>query len=146
MGFGGLFSQPLGYLIIRDQVEGVKDYDEDQVALVVPDSTAFGSWELVTLGTGIISWITNMFKEIEIDEWSACLNGWRVPGLMACHWAELSIRGEMVANQTMDPTDLNEAFKMLKKEKIEVFWSKIIHAQTKTIFLGSNIQVMTQTL
>ena len=42
-GFGGLFSQPLGYIIIRVQVEGVRGYDKDQVALVIPDSTAFGS-------------------------------------------------------------------------------------------------------
>ena len=28
-GFGGLFSCPLGYVIIRAQVEGVKGYDKD---------------------------------------------------------------------------------------------------------------------
>ena len=36
-GFGGLFSQPLGYVIIRIQVEGLRGYNEDQVALVIPD-------------------------------------------------------------------------------------------------------------
>ena len=54
-GFGGLFSQPLGYVIIRVQVEGVKGYDKDQVALFIPDSTAFGSRVLVTLGTPTIN-------------------------------------------------------------------------------------------
>ena len=39
-GFGGLFSQPLVYIIIRVLVGG---YNEDQVALVIPDSTTFGS-------------------------------------------------------------------------------------------------------
>ena len=34
-GFGGLFSKPLGYVNIRVQVEGVKGYNEDQVALVI---------------------------------------------------------------------------------------------------------------
>ena len=48
-GFGGLFSWPLGYVIIRVQVEGVKGYNEDQVALVIPDSTTFGSRVLVTV-------------------------------------------------------------------------------------------------
>ena len=42
-GFGRLFSQPLGYVIIRIQVEGVWDYNEDQVALIIPDPTSFGS-------------------------------------------------------------------------------------------------------
>ena len=42
-GFGGEFSKPFSYIIIRVQVEGVRGYDEDQVALVIPDSTIFVS-------------------------------------------------------------------------------------------------------
>ena len=49
-------------------------------------------------------------------------------------------------NQTMDPTDLNGAVKVVKKEEIDAFLSKIVHARTKTIFSGSKMQVMTQTL
>ena len=40
--FGRVFFWPLGYVIIRIQVGGVWSYDEDQVALVIPDSTRFG--------------------------------------------------------------------------------------------------------
>ena len=40
-GSGGLFLQALGYVIIRVQAEGVKGYNEDQVVLVIPDSTDF---------------------------------------------------------------------------------------------------------
>ena len=54
-GFGGLFSQPLGYVIMRVQVEGVKGYNEDHIALVVPDLTTFGVRVLVTLGTPTIN-------------------------------------------------------------------------------------------
>ena len=32
-GFRGLFSEPLGYVIIRVQVEGVEGYNEEQVTL-----------------------------------------------------------------------------------------------------------------
>ena len=35
---------------------------------------------------------------------------------------------------------------MIKKEEIDGFFSRIIHAQTKTMFLSSNTHVMTQTL
>ena len=101
-GFGGLFSWPLGYIIIRAQVEGVQGYDKDQVALVVPDSTTFGSWVLVTLGTLTINQIINMIKEGEIDELSASLNGSRISNLLACCQAELSVR-----SKTMGLTDLN---------------------------------------
>ena len=49
-GFGRLFPPPLGDVIIRVQVEGVQAYDEDQVALVVPDPTDFGSQVPVIFG------------------------------------------------------------------------------------------------
>ena len=41
-GFGGLFSQLWGYVIVRVHVEVVCGYDKDQVALTIPDSTTFG--------------------------------------------------------------------------------------------------------
>ena len=49
------------------------------------------------------------------------------------------------ANQTMDLTDLNEAVKTMWKEEIDAFLSKIIHAWTKIMFLGSNMHKMMQT-
>ena len=127
-GFGGLFSQPLGYVIIGVQVEGVQGYDDDQVALVIPYSTAFESKVPVTLGTLTINQIINMIKESEIDELSASLNGLRKSHLLACHQAEHSVRSEMPANQTIGLTDLDETVKAIKKEEIDAFWFKIIHA------------------
>ena len=79
--FDRLFSWPLSYIIIRVQVEVVWGYDEDQVTLVIPDSTHFGSRVPVTLGTLTINWITNMIKESEIDELSVSLNRLRLPHL-----------------------------------------------------------------
>ena len=52
----------------------------------------------------------------------------------------------MAANQPLYLTNLNKAVKVRKKEEIDVFSSKIIHAQTRTIFLGSNMHMMMQTL
>ena len=66
--FWGIFSWPLGYVIIRVQVEGVQGYNEEQVALVVLDSTVFGSQVPVTLGTPTIKQIINVIKESQIDE------------------------------------------------------------------------------
>ena len=145
-GFGGLFSWSLGYVIIRVQVEVVRGHNEDQVALVIPDSTAFASWVPVTVGTPAINCIINMIKESEIDELSVSLNGSRICHLLTCCWAELSIRSEMDMNQTMDPTNLKEVVKMIKikKEKIEVFSSKIIHTQNLTsapITIAKDIKV-----
>ena len=105
-GFGGVFSQPLGYVIIWVQVEGVQGYNKDWVTLVIPDSTVFGSQVIVTLGSPTINWIINVIKESEFNELSASLNGLRMAQLLACLQAELSIWSKATANQTVDLTDL----------------------------------------
>ena len=120
-GFGGLFSWPLGYVIIRVQVKGVKGYDKGQVALVIPDLTAFGSRVPVTLGTHTINQIMNMIKESEIDELSASMNGLRISFLLAGCWVDLSLKNDTTTSQTPGPTDLNEAVKTTKQEEIEAF-------------------------
>ena len=73
----------MGYVIIRVQVEGVNGYDKDQVALLIPDLTAFGSRVLVKLGTPTINQIVNVIKESDIDEFFVSLNGSRISHLLA---------------------------------------------------------------
>ena len=135
-GFGGLFFPPLGYVIIRVQVEGVKGYNKDQVALVIPDLTAFGLRVLVTLGTPTINWMMNVIKESEIDELSVSLNGLRISHLLAGCQAELSLKNDTTASQIPGLTDLNEAVKTTKWEEIEAFSSKIVHASFKDCVAG----------
>ena len=123
-GFGGVFSWPLSYIIIRVQVVGVQGYNEDQVALLVPNSTGFGSQALVTLGTPTIIWITNMIKGSKINELSVSQNELRIALLLACQQAGLSIQKEIVTNQEVDLTDLSRAVKMTKKEEVDAFHPK----------------------
>ena len=114
----------MGYIIIRVQVEGLLGYNEDQVALVILDSTIFGSRVPVTLGTLTINQIINMIKESEINELLASWNGSRIALLLACCQAELSVQSKPARNQTVDPTNLNEEVKMTKKAEIDTFSSK----------------------
>ena len=37
MGLGNAYTQPLSYIIVQIQVDGVQGYNEDQIALVVLD-------------------------------------------------------------------------------------------------------------
>ena len=143
-GFGGLFSWPLGYVIIRVQVEGLKGHNKDQVALVILDQTTFGSRVLVTIGTPTINWVMNVIKESEIDELSVSLNGLRISHLLAGCQGELSLKNNKTTSPIPDPTDFNEAVKAMKWEEIKAFSSKIVHGCTKTVLLGNNMYVMTQ--
>ena len=88
-----------------------------------------------------------MIKESKIDELVVCFTEWvkNIPFVgmslsRALHWVWNS------CELTMDLTNLNKAIKMTKKEEIDALSSKIIHAQTKTMFLGSNMHVMMQAL
>ena len=48
-------------------MDGVQGYDEDQIALVIPDLSDFVAQVPVILGTLMISHIVNVIKEKEID-------------------------------------------------------------------------------
>ena len=54
MGLGNAYTRPLGYVVIWLQVDRVQGYDEDQIALVIPDLSNFAAWIPVILGTPII--------------------------------------------------------------------------------------------
>ena len=53
-GLGNTYTRPLGYVVIRVQVDGVQGYDEDQIALIIPDFSNFAMRVPVILGTPTI--------------------------------------------------------------------------------------------
>ena len=84
-------------------------------------------------------------KESEIHELFVSLNGSRISHLLAGCQAELSFKNNTTASPIPNPTDLNKAVKTMKWEDIEAFSSKIVHGHTKTVLLGNNMYIMTQT-
>ena len=65
IGLGNAYTQPVGYVIVKAQVDGVQGYNEDQIALVVPDLLNFVERIPIILGTRTISCIINVMKESE---------------------------------------------------------------------------------
>ena len=53
-GLGNAYTRPLGYVVIRVQVDGVQGYDEDQIDLIIPDFSNFAMRVPVILGTPTI--------------------------------------------------------------------------------------------
>ena len=77
IGLGNALTQPLGYVVIQVQVDGVQGYDEDQIALVILDLSHFAAQVPMILGTPTISHIMIMIKEMEIDALAApWVNTW----------------------------------------------------------------------
>ena len=75
MGLGSVYMRPLGYIIIWVQIDGVQDYDKDQIGLVIPDASNFATQVPVILGTPTISHVVNVMKEKDIDALGECQDG-----------------------------------------------------------------------
>ena len=54
-------------MVIQVQVDGVQGYDEDQIALVIPDLSNFATRVPVILGTPTIGRVVNVMREVEMD-------------------------------------------------------------------------------
>ena len=67
MGLGNAYTRPLGYVVIWVQVDGVQGYDEDQIALIIPDHSHFVTRVPVILGTPTIGRVVNVMREVEMD-------------------------------------------------------------------------------
>ena len=67
MGLGNAYTRLLGYVVIQVQVDGVWGYNEDQIALVIPDLSNFVVQIPVILGTPTIGRVVNVMKEVEVD-------------------------------------------------------------------------------
>ena len=51
VGLGNTYTRPLGYMVIQVQVDRVRGYNEDQIALVMLDFSNFATRVPITLGT-----------------------------------------------------------------------------------------------
>ena len=67
VGLGNDYTRLLGKVVIQVQADGVWGYNEDKIALVIPDLSNFMARILVILGTPTIGWVVNIMKEAEMD-------------------------------------------------------------------------------
>ena len=72
----------IGYVVFRVQIEGIPSYDEEQVALVVDDSSYFARKVPVILGTPTLHRVVKCMKESEMEsappEWNNVRLGYEI--------------------------------------------------------------------
>ena len=83
VGLGNTYTRPLGYIEIWVQVDGVRGYDEDQIALVIPDFSKFAARVPVILGMSTIGQVVNVMREAEMDTLAMLWANARVAHLLA---------------------------------------------------------------
>ena len=54
IGLGNAYTRLLGYVVIWVQVDRVWGYDEDQIALIIPDFSNFATRVPIILGTPLL--------------------------------------------------------------------------------------------
>ena len=84
VGLGNSYTRPLGYAIVQVQVDGVWGYDEDQIALIIPDPSHFAKRVPIILGTPTIGQVVNVMKEAKMDALATLWANARVAHLLAC--------------------------------------------------------------
>ena len=146
IGLGNALTQPMGYVIILVQVNGVQGYDENQIALVIPDMSDFAAQVPVILGTPTISHVVNVIKEKEIHALAIPWLNAQVAYLLAVWWAKTTVEDDKVVAGRSDPTDDDEVVITNEMETIGAFLSHIIHAKTEIAHTGMELNVMTQAL
>ena len=145
VGLGNAYTQPLGYIIIWIQVEGVQGYDEDQIAMVVLDLSNFMAWVPIILGTPTISCVMNVMKEREIDALAMPWANASVAHLLSVQRATATVEDSQAMGEP-SPSGYDEVVITKKAETIDAFSSCAIPMKIEKAYLGGRINVMTQDL
>ena len=145
MGLCSTYMRPLGCFVIWVQVDGVQGYDEDQIALVIPDLSYFVAQVPVILGTPTIVQVGNIMKEVEMD---ALVMPWmnaRLAHLLSVH-RMMPVEVGDGQNEEVDVNGYDQLMYSQNAETIEPFPSQVILVKAGRAYVGEQINVMVQAL
>ena len=126
--------QPIGYIIMRVQINGISGYDEDQVVLVAQSSAKFVHKAPITLGMPTTDQAIATLKESKIDELATPWVYIRKSTLLwaAAAWAS-AVRAD-IATKPVDVMGYQESMCLLVPEVVEPFKTLVVKARTKITF------------
>ena len=127
--------RPIGYFIMRVQIDGISSYDKDQVALVAHTSTKFAHHVPIILGTPTMDRVIVTLKESEIDKLAtpwACV---RKSTLLWAAATQVSAVRADVVTKPVDVVGYEEPVCFLASEVVEPFEMLVVKARTKIIFM-----------
>ena len=142
MGLGNAYTWPLGYVIVWVQVDGVQGYDEDQIALVVPDELKFGKW-ICYFGNPHYKLHHKCYEEREIDALAMPWANGRVVHLLSVCRAVATVVDDKTA-ESANPNGYDEVVIMRNMEAIDTFSSCVIPIKVEKAYIGEHINVMIQ--
>ena len=145
VGLCNSYTRPLGYVVIQVQVDGVRGYEEDQIALVIPDFSKFAARVPVILGMPTIGQVVNVMREAEMDTLAMPWATARAEHLLAvCRMTTMGIGNGL--EEKLDANDYNSLMYTQKTETIEPFSSQVVPVKTGKAYVGEHINIMVQAL
>ena len=145
VGLGNAYTKLLGYVIIWVQLDGVLGYEEDQIALIIPDFSNFAVRVPVILGTPTIGQVINVMREVEMD---ALAMPW--VNARAAHLLPIRRMATVkVGNDCEEEHDTNQDGFVMHTQKVETlepFSSHVLPMKMMEAHLGEHINVMVQAL
>ena len=145
IGLGNAYMRPLGYIIIRVQVDGVQGYEKDQIALVILDLSNFAAQIPVILGTPTISCIINVMKEMEIDVLTTPWANARVAHLLSVCRITANKVGDGIAEESSSD-DYDQVMFTQNVETIEACSSCMVLVKVGKAYIRGCVNVMVQAL
>ena len=126
-------------------MDGVQGYDEDQIALVIPDLSNFMARVPLILGSPTISCIVSIIEEKEIDALATPLENAWVANLLSLQRATATVEDDQAVGKS-SPSGYNEVVTTMNTETIGAFSFYIIPVKTEKAYTSERIDVMTQDL
>ena len=144
---GGKCTEPLGYVMIRVQIPYAPSYDEDQVALIVEDSSLFSQRCPVILGTPTIFRAVQAMKQSEMNcvepAWQHAKAGYEYTHFLM-NVEEYPEDCSFPTNTGKNPVELDEKLLLKKKQVLLPFSNTMVHCKTQAMQMhGYKLHVMT---
>ena len=132
-------------MVIQVQVDGVWGYDEDQIALIIPDYSNFATRVPIILGTPTIGRVVNVMREAEMDSLAMPWVNARAAHLLAVRrMMPVEVEGGQEEGYDTDKDSL--LMYTQKAETLEPFSSHVIPIKTTKAYLGESLNIMVQAL
>ena len=147
-GIRGIRTGAIGYIVFRVRIEGIPSYDEEQVALVIEDSSSF-SKKVPVLGMLTLHRVIRSMKESEMEQlpmaWQQIKTAYEITNNIPVFKTSVDPDAMFPTNTGADPIDIDEVITLTEKFTLPAFASMIIKGQTKnSMMMGRKLHVMTQ--
>ena len=148
-GIGGIHTRVIRYVVFQVRIEGIPSYDEEQVALVIEDSSSLSKKVPVLLGTPTLHRVIRSMKESEMEQlpmaWQQIKTAYEITNNIPVFKTSVDLDAMFPTNMGADPIDINEVVTLTEKFTLPAFTSMIVKGRTKnTMMIGRKLHVMTQ--